>query len=137
MAQRRVIVTEVAATAQSERRACRWLGVSRSGLRYPAQRPVRDQALRQRLRELASAHPRWGWPMLHWRLQQEGVCINHKRVRRLYRREGLAVRRQRRKRVAPPRDRSIADRAQSAVVDGLRARQRCRWPPLPDVERAG
>ena len=41
--------------------------------------------------------------MLHWRLQQEGVCINHKRLRRLYRLEGLAVRRQRRKRVARPR----------------------------------
>ena len=134
MAQRRAIVTEVAATAQSERRACRWLGVSRSGLRYPAQRPVRDQALRQRLRELASAHPRWGWPMLHWRLQQEGVCINHKRLRRLYRLEGLAVRRQRRKRVARPRVTvPIADRAQSAVVDGLRARQRCRWPRVPGL----
>ena len=68
MAQRRTIVTEVAATARSERRACRWLGVSRSGVRYPAQRPARDQALRARLRELASEHPRWGWPMLHWRL---------------------------------------------------------------------
>lgn len=103
MAQRRAIVTEVAATAQSERRACRWLGVSRSGLRYPAQRPVHDQALRQRLRELADEHPRWGSPMLHWRLRQEGLHVNHKRVRRLYRLEGLAVRRQRRKRVARPR----------------------------------
>jgi putative transposase len=103
MAQRRTIVTEVAATARSERRACRWLGVSRSGVRYPAQRPARDQALRARLRELASEHPRWGWPMLHWRLHQEGLHVNHTRVRRLYRLEGLAVRRQRRKRVARPR----------------------------------
>jgi putative transposase len=41
--------------------------------------------------------------MLIWKLRQEGVRDNHKRIRRLYRLEGLAVRRQRRKRVAVPR----------------------------------
>lgn len=100
--QRRTIVTEMQPTAGSERRVCRWLGWHRSGIRYAPLRPD-DQALRQRLRELAIEHPRWGSPMLIWRLRQEGVRDNHKRIRRLYRLEGLAVRRQRRKRVARPR----------------------------------
>ena len=102
MEQRRTIVQETTGSAGSERRACRWLGFHRSGLRYCSRRPD-DRALRQRLRELAIEHPRWGSPMLTWRLRQEGVRDNHKRIRRLYRLEGLAVRRQRRKRVARPR----------------------------------
>jgi putative transposase len=102
MEQRRTIVTEVLPLAGSERRVCRWLGWHRSALRYRATRPA-DDPLRARLRELAALHPRWGSPMLIWRLRQEGVRDNHKRIRRLYRLEGLAVRRQRRKRVARPR----------------------------------
>jgi len=102
MEQRRTIVGAICPTAGSERRACRWLGFHRSAVRYvPLDRG--DTALRARLRELASAHPRWGAPMLTWLLRREGVRDNHKRIRRLYRLEGLGVRRQRRKRVAQPR----------------------------------
>ncbi len=49
--------------------------------------------------------------MLTWRLRLEGWSDNHKRIRRLYRSEGLAVRRRRRKRVAVPRVPAIAANA--------------------------
>lgn len=101
-ADRRALVHQVTPVAGSERRSCGWLGFHRSAVRYVSRRPD-ETALRQRLRELAAEHPRWGSPMLIWRLRQEGVRDNHKRIRRLYRAEGLAVRRQRRKRVARPR----------------------------------
>ena len=102
MEQRRTIVGTILPTAKSERRACRWLGVHRSTVRYvPDHRD--DAALRARLRDLAEANPRWGAPMLTWKLRQEGILDNHKRVRRLYRLEGLAVRRRGRKRVAVAR----------------------------------
>jgi putative transposase len=100
--QRRTIVGSIRSTAGSERGACRWLGFHRSVLRYaPTRRD--DTALRARLRELAAAHPRWGAPMLTWKLRQEGIRDNHKRIRRLYRLEGLAVRRRGRKCVAVAR----------------------------------
>jgi len=104
MEQRRTIVASVELSAGSERRACRWLGFHRTPIRYvPVIRPG-DSALRTRLRELAAEHPRWGFPMLFWRLRREGVKDNHKRVRRLYRAEGLAVRkRKKRKQVSMPR----------------------------------
>ena len=106
MEQRRAIVGAIRATADgraiSERRACRWLGFHRSAVRHvPLDRG--DAALRHRLRELATQHPRWGAPMLTWLLRREGVRDNHKRIRRLYRLEGLGVKRQRRKRVAQAR----------------------------------
>lgn len=102
MAERRTIVGEILPTAGSERTACRWLGFHRSAVRYvPDHRD--DTALRTRLRELAEAQPRWGAPMLTWKLRQEGIQDNHKRIRRLYRLEGLAVRRRGRKRVAVAR----------------------------------
>lgn len=102
MPDRRALVTAILPQAGSERRACRWLGVHRRAQRYRSRRP--DEApLRTALRELAGLHPRWGFPLLLWALRQRGVPDNHKRVRRLYRAEGLAVRRQRRKRPVGPR----------------------------------
>jgi len=79
--------------AVSERYSCRALGFERTALRYQPIRPARDAPLRARLRELAGAHPRWGVPRLHWRLGRDGEHVNYTRVERLYRLEGLAVRR--------------------------------------------
>lgn len=86
----------------SERRACCSLGVALSSQRYRSRRPPQE-ALCQRLRELAIERVRWGYRRLHILLEREGVQVNHKRLYRLYREEGLAVRRRKRKRVAVPR----------------------------------
>ena len=45
--------------------------------------------MRRRLREIARAHPRWGWKTAHAILRREGHTINRKRTRRLWRDEGL------------------------------------------------
>lgn len=84
----------------SERRACRLVGIGRSTVRYHQRGRADDGPLRQRLRELAAARPRFGSRRLPVLLQRERVLVNHKRVERLYREEGRAVRRRRRKRVA-------------------------------------
>src|SRR5215207_2210297 len=84
----------------SERRACRLVGIGRSTLRYRSRARPEEESLRQRLRELAAVRPRFGYRRLHVLLRREGVIVNHKRVERLYREEGLAVRRRIRKRVA-------------------------------------
>lgn len=78
----------------SERRTCRTLGLSRSALQYTP-RPDRNGALRVRLRELAEQRRRFGSPRLHVLLKREGWAVNHKRVERLYRQEGLSLRRKR------------------------------------------
>lgn len=81
----------------SERRACRLVGASRSMVRYVRRR--KDRALRDRLLQLAAERPRFGYRRLHVLLCRENP-VNHKRVYRIYRLEGLAVRRKKRKRVA-------------------------------------
>jgi putative transposase len=55
--------------------------------------------LRQRLRELAASPKRFGYRRLGLLLRREGVLVNDKRVYRLYREEGLSLRRRRRKRL--------------------------------------
>jgi putative transposase len=87
----------------SERRACALVVVGRSTARY---RPRgRDQvAVRARLRALAIARPRAGYRTLCRCLRREGLQINHKCVHRLYRLEGLGLRRRgRRRRARVPR----------------------------------
>jgi putative transposase len=80
----------------SQRRACGLIGITRRGWqRAPAE--DRDCQLRERLRELAEERRRWGCPMLYLMLRREGWKANHKRVERLYREEGLSLRRRRRR----------------------------------------
>ena len=83
----------------SERRACLLVGVSPSVYRYEP-KPNNDEVLRQRLRELASERKRFGSPMLHLMLKREGLVVNHKRTERLYREEGLMLRKKRRRKGA-------------------------------------
>lgn len=102
--ERRSVVDRMTARdAVSKRRVCRVIGFERSVMRYVPTRPADDAPLRERLRALAAQYPRWGVPSLHWRLVREGLQVNYKRVERLYRLEGLAVRTRARKRLAVPR----------------------------------
>lgn len=101
--QRRTAVTiAMEAAALTERQACHFTGFARSSQRYMSRRPCRHE-LRDRLRSLATERPRWGYRRLHIVLVREGHRINQKLTRRLYREEGLAVRRRSRKRVAMAR----------------------------------
>jgi putative transposase len=116
----------------SERRACRLAGVARSSYRYRS--VAADQAaLRLRLRDLAATQVRYGYRRLHILLRREGWRVNHKRVYRLYREEGLGIRVKRRKkltsapRVLPPpatrpRERWSLDFLSDSLVDGRRFR---------------
>lgn len=104
MAGRRTAVVEVRArhAGISERRACRLAGCPLSSQRYRSRRAPQSE-LRARLHELALERVRWGCRRLYVLLCREGREVNVKRVYRLYREEGLAVRRRKRKRVAVAR----------------------------------
>ena len=55
-----------------------------------------DEHLRKRLRALSGEHQKWGYRKQHTLLCREGLRINRKRVRRIWREEGLQVRRRKR-----------------------------------------
>src|SRR5918998_2709888 len=86
--------------------------------------------LRQRIRELAYARPRFGFQRIWVLLRREGWLVNRKRVRRLYRLEGLQVRMRvrRRKHIAlhrgpapvasGPTERWSMDFVHDALADG-------------------
>jgi putative transposase len=78
----------------SERRVCRVLQCRRSTYRYES---VADEqaVLRMRIKDLAQARVSYGYRRLHVLLQREGWKVNHKRVYRLYKEEGLIMRPQR------------------------------------------
>ena len=87
----------------SERRACIALGVSRSVQRYEKRRrPDEEVRLRKEIKDLAHSHPRFGYRRILDMLKAGGWWrVNHKRVERIWREEGLQVpkRVQKRKRV--------------------------------------
>jgi putative transposase len=95
----------------SERRACSALGADRTWVRYRNRRPD-HAAARARLRELASIRRRFGYRRLHVLLTREGIVMNHKKLRRLYREERLQVRRR------SGRKRAVGTRAPLAIPQG-------------------
>lgn len=74
----------------SERRACKSLNVDRSSIRYRL-RGGSDGKVRDVLRRLSYERHRFGYRRLHELLQRDGIKINHKKVYRLYKEEGLQV----------------------------------------------
>ena len=83
----------------SERRACSVIAVDRATIRYRCCRPP-DTELRGRLRNLANARRRFGYRRLFILLRQQGEASGINRIYRLYREEGLTVRRRRSRRRA-------------------------------------
>ena len=75
----------------SERRACRVLGQARSTQRHPIRVPPDEPRLVARIVELAKAYGRYGYRRITALLRWEGWKVNHKRVERIWRQEGLKV----------------------------------------------
>jgi putative transposase len=75
----------------SERRACQVLGQARSTQRREAHVPDGEPALVRRMVELATQYGRYGYRRVTALLRADGFAVNHKRVERLWRREGLKV----------------------------------------------
>ena len=84
------MVRQLVAAHIRPERACVLVGLSKSSWHYRA-KPRQDSELRQRIHDLAKQHPRRGYRFIHALLVRAGVFINKKRVRRLWREEGLAI----------------------------------------------
>ncbi len=82
----------------SERRACRVLDQPRSTQRRKEHVPSDEPRLVRRMVDLASGYGRYGYRKITALLREEGWRVNHKRVERLWRREGLKVPRKQPKR---------------------------------------
>jgi putative transposase len=76
----------------SQRRACQALNIDRSSVRYASTRPD-DAAARAAMKAVASERRRFGYRRIHIMLQRQGIVMNQKKLRRLYREEKLQVRR--------------------------------------------
>ena len=93
-ARREAVAILVDVHEMSERRACSVIGADRTSVRYRNRRPD-DAGLRERMRALAGERRRFGYRRLHVLLRREGLVMNRKKTQRLYREEGLSVRKRR------------------------------------------
>jgi putative transposase len=75
----------------SERRACRVLGQARAVQRHTPEVRDDEEPLTGRMVELAAVYGRYGTPRITAMLRREGWIVNHKRVERIWREEGLKV----------------------------------------------
>lgn len=98
--------------ACSERRACVVLDAPRSSVRYARRVKPDESALRERIRILADKHKRYGYRRIADRLQKEGWQVNVKRVHRLWKAEGLWIRRKPKRRRSPGPSAGVAHQAQ-------------------------
>jgi putative transposase len=75
----------------SQRRACEALEQPRMTQRYEPKQPDKDKLLIADMKRLAGKYPRYGYRFITAKLRQAGWHVNHKRVQRLWRKEGLQV----------------------------------------------
>jgi len=75
----------------SQRRACRVIGQPRATQRYPKRIEEDEELLREQIVSLASRYGRYGYRRVTAMLRNEGWLVNHKRVERIWRQEGLKV----------------------------------------------
>jgi len=75
----------------SERRACDVLQQPRMTQRYKPKQPDRDKLLVAAMKRFAGKYPRYGYRFITAKLRQDGWQVNHKRVQRIWRKEGLQV----------------------------------------------
>jgi putative transposase len=75
----------------SQRRACKVLGQPRSTQRHRPKTPEDEERLVERIVALASQFGRYGYRRITAMLHNEGWQVNHKRVERIWRQEGLKV----------------------------------------------
>lgn len=75
----------------SERRACKVIQQPRTTQRYETKQPDKDKTLISEIMKLAKRYPRYGYRFITAKLRQDGWIINHKRVQRIWRKEGLQV----------------------------------------------
>ena len=114
--QREAVAHLQAEIGLSERRACSIVGADRKMVRYRSRRPP-DAELRVRLRDLANERRRFGYRRLFILLRREGEASGVNRIYRLYREEGLLVRKRQARR------RAIGTRAPILVE----AKANARW----------
>ena len=88
---RRAVELVIEVLGVSERRACTVIGQPRSTQRYDQVEAEDTELLRQRIIELASEYGRYGYRRITAMLRNEGWLVNHKRVQRIWRQEGLKV----------------------------------------------
>jgi transposase InsO family protein len=115
-AKREAVAHLCTALEMSERRACTLIAADRTMIRYRSRRPPETE-LRARLRELANQRRRFGYRRLFILLRREGEPSGVNRIYRLYREEGLTVRKRRARR------RAVGTRAPILVE----ARVNARW----------
>jgi putative transposase len=116
VARREAVAHLQAAMGLSERRACSIVGADRKMIRYRSRRRPEGE-LRGRLRELANERRRFGYRRLFILLRREGEQSGINRIYRLYREEGLTVRKRRSRR------RAVGTRAPILVE----AKPNARW----------
>lgn len=98
----------------SQRRACVLVGVDPKTVRR--ERPPDNPEIRDEMGKLAEKRRRFGYRRLGVLLERKGMVMNHKKLYRLYREEGLSVRRR--------RGRKRARGSRSPMPEALRPNQR-------------
>ena len=100
----------------SERRACRALEQSRGSQRRRIIRADDEMALTEDIIKLATKYGRYGYKRITALLRVQGWMVNHKRVERIWRQEGLKVPQKHKK------------RGRLYLNDGSCIRLRACWP---------
>ena len=94
--ERRIVVNyALKSYVVSERNACATFGIARSVMRYMPRPKADEERLRERIRILAAENRRYGCRRVTALLRREGWRVGAKKVHRIWKNEGLSLKRKR------------------------------------------
>jgi len=100
----------------TQRRACKLIGVSRSGMSYESRIDAKDVPVIEAMKRLSAQYPRYGYRRIRIFLAREGQVMSPGRTERLWRKANLQLpAKRRRKRISSARPRPLPARAANHV----------------------
>ena len=100
----------------TQRRACRLIGVSRSGMSYESRIHAKDVPVIEAMKRLSAQYPRYGYRRIRIFLAREGHVMSPGRTERLWHKANLQLpAKRRRKRISSARPRPLPARAANHV----------------------
>ena len=96
----------------SQNKSCALAGISRTGFRYTPRSRKDEERLTHRIKEHALNSPQYGYRTIHELLNREGEKVNHKRVHRIWKQQGLQQPRRKPRKRRRGATQTVANKAQ-------------------------
>jgi len=95
----------------SERKSCQLVQINRTTYRYK-RKPKNDNLIKEKIEKILENNSMYGLSMIHLKLRQDKILINHKRTERIYKEMDLALKQRKRRKKVTSEERTTVEHSE-------------------------